>query len=156
VLIPFILFYITCLVLVYLFEDLFIYFFPVLGLPCCEGFFSSSYREWGYSSLWCLSFSVVGLLIAGTRLSPSDRLSVHGLQWLPCVGSTAVHFVAPQNVESFWTRNWPHVPCICRWILTGPRGKSVTYDWEFALCDCLHPIPLVTPNLTFSSVNLFV
>ena len=121
----FIMLYTTSQALIYLFEDLFFFFFPVLGLPCCEGFFSSSYREWGYSSLWCLSFSVVGLLIAGTRLSPSDRLSVRGLSCSEACGI-------------FLDRDGTVSPALAgRFLSTSPPGQSPYW----CLCDlCLDSV----------------
>ena len=84
------LFFFFFLIFIYLF-----YFLAVVGLRCCSQAFSSCgvTVSGGCSLLWCVGFSLRGLLLWHTGL------------------------VAPWHMGSSWNRDQTSVPCIERWIL---------------------------------------
>ena len=82
--------------------------------------------SWGYSSLWCVGFSLRWLLLlqsVGSRCVGFSSCDTWAQQlWL--AGSRAqaqqlwcMGFVAPRHVGSSWTRARTHVLCIGRRIL---------------------------------------
>ena len=92
-----------------------------MGLRCCVQLFSSC-GERG------LCFDVMcGLLTAPASCWETQALGCVRFrscspwaQWLRCTG-----LVAPQRVESFWTRDWTCVPCIGKWILNHWTTREV-------------------------------
>ena len=73
-------------------------FLAVIGLHCCTQAFSSAERQ-GYSSLWCLGFSLWWLLL------------------LQSTGPRSAGFssCSTQHVGSFWTRDRT---CVLRFLTT--------------------------------------
>ena len=98
----------------------------MLGLCCCIGF-SLVVASGGYSLVIDRLLIAVASLVAKHRLRGvgasvvvalglsnwgSPEALEHRLDHLWCLG-----LVALWHVESSQTRDWTHVPCICRWIL---------------------------------------
>ena len=87
-------------------------------------------HPWGCAmvSLWVfifvLRFFIFWLHCRGFSLAAACGLSiaVHGLRWLCHTG-----LVAPQHVESSWTRDQTPVPCLGRWILIHCATRKVPY-----------------------------
>ena len=104
-----------------------------VGLRFCA-WTSSSWGEQGYSSLWCLDFS---------------------LQWLPCC-SRHMGFVTPWHVGSSWTMDGTCLPCTDRWILNHWVTREVptsiffsdSFPWKmlFPKVFSMH----LSPHSTFS------
>ena len=82
----------------------------------CVGF----WLHWVFIAVRGPLIAVHGLLIAFASccraLAPERRLSSYG--WW-------IGLVAPWHVESFWTRDRTHVPCIGRWILSHWTTREV-------------------------------
>ena len=83
----------------------------------------------GYSSLWCVGFSLQWLLLLW-----STGLQAHGLQqsWLAGSRVQAQQFrctglVAPRHVGSSRTRARTRVPCLGRWILNHCATREVPH-----------------------------
>ena len=103
-------------------------FLAVLGLRCCTQAFSS-FREQG-AALWlrlqgCSVVAAPGLLLLWRMGSRACEL-----QKVHLVGPGACAYwhtssVAPLHVESSWTRDGTHVPCIGRWILNHWTSREV-------------------------------
>ena len=94
----------------------------MLGLCCCSPASAVVANE-GYSSLQlqaahCHGFSCCG---AQTRCAGFSSCSTRALSVV--VAHTG--FVAPWHVKSSWTRDWTHVPCISRQILTHCATRKV-------------------------------
>ena len=81
------------------------WFLAALGVHCCA---------------WATLVAVPGLLIAFASccraLAPEHGLSSYGWR---------IGLVAPWHVESFWTRDRTHVPCIGKWILNHWTTREV-------------------------------
>ena len=88
-------------------------FLPALVFAALHGLFSSC-REWGYSLLQSMGFSLQGLLwlqSTGSRHSSFSSCSSWAQQlW-------HMSLVALWHVESSWTRDQTCIPCTGRWIL---------------------------------------
>ena len=100
-----------CLCFVDKFTCILFFKFLFIIFGCCWAFvvlhgLSVAAANGGYSSLWCVGFSLWWLLLlGGTSL-------VCGLPELWRTG-----LLVPRHVESSWTRNPAHILCIDRWIL---------------------------------------
>ena len=102
----------------YLFFLKFIYFIylflAALGLCCCTWAFSSCSHSGGYSSLWCVGFSLRWLLLlrsTGTRREGFSSCGARAQQlW-------RTGLVAPRHVGFSWSRARTCVPCVGRRIL---------------------------------------
>ena len=68
----------------------------------------------GYFQLWCTGFSWWLLLL------PSMGSRLCGLQWFWCMG-----LVTPRYVESSWSRDQTHAPCIGKQILNHWTTREV-------------------------------
>ena len=86
----------------------------MLGLPCCTRALSSC-RE-----LWLLSCYRAQPSRCGSFSCCSSGALERGPQYLELTD-----FVAPQHVESPWTRDWTHVLCTGRQILNHWTTKEV-------------------------------
>ena len=86
---------------------LFIHLLAVLGL-CCSGQASSSCQKWRLLYSW------------GVRASHFSGFS-----------SCSTGLAVLQHVESSWTRNQTHVPCIGRWILISCTTREVPLSFLF-------------------------
>ena len=88
-----------------------------LDLLCCSRAFSSP-GEWSV------------LLVVVASLLPEHRLQLAGLPKLLHVGPVVGHMglAVPQLVESSWTKDGSHVPCIGRWIHI--QGRPATWYRE--------------------------
>ena len=96
-----------------------------LGLHCCLGS-----APVALSKQWqCAGFSLCWLLLLQ---STSSRM--RGLQWLWHTSLIALHYV-----ESSWTRDRTHVPCIGRWVLNHRTlpGKSPSDCLQDRICGVL-------------------
>ena len=77
----------------------------------------------GFLWLWCLGFSLpllIFLQTMGSRASGFSIFSAWAWLWW-CTG-----LVAPWHVESSWTRDRTHVPCIGRWLLNHRTTRDVS------------------------------
>ena len=61
------------------------------------------------------------------------QVTVAAVCRLSCCGTRAL--VAPQHVESSWTRDQTHVPCTGRWILIHCATRESYYTWYLKLCE---------------------
>ena len=91
----------------------------------------------GYSSLWCMGFSLQWLLLLQSTGSRHAGFSSCGTwaqqlwhassraqaQQLWCTG-----LVAPRHVGSSWARAQTHVPCIGRWILNHCATREAAFQ----------------------------
>ena len=89
--------------------------------PCCLQAFSSC----GEQGL--LLAAVHRLLTAVASLGAEHRLWMHRVQQLWHTG-----LVALQHVETSWTRDWTHVPCIGRRILIHFTTREVLSHYFFS------------------------
>ena len=89
----------------------------VLGLHCCVRVFSSC-DQWG-------------LLLQFTRASHCGGFPCGGA-WALSEGSAVVltGLVAPQHVESSWSRDWARVPCIGKSTLHQSTTREVLQVWK--------------------------
>ena len=78
--------------------------------------------SWGYSSLWCMGFSLWWLLLLrsiGSRCVGFSSCGIRALL-LWCTG-----LAAPRHVGSSWTGVWTYVPCIGRQLLNHCTTREV-------------------------------
>ena len=107
----------------------------------------------GYSSLRCTSFSLWWLLLLRSTGSRHVGFSSCGMraQKLWRTG-----LVAPRHVESSWSRDWTHVPCIGRWILNHCATREVPHSflWLGVYIYILHLIYPLTYQLALKLLPL--
>ena len=99
----------------FFFKTSFVYFFPVLGLHCCEDF-SLAGMSRGYPLLQCTDFPLGWLLSLRPTVSPAFGLRKLQLpaaeHRLGGCGSRAQQYGGPS-----WVRGQTHGPCMGRRIL---------------------------------------
>ena len=108
---------------IYLFLNLFIYFWPRWVFIVVCGL-SLVVVSGGYSLLWCMGFSLQWLLLLRSTGFRCMDFSSCGTQ-AQKLWHTGL--VGLQHVGSSRTRDWTHVPCISRWILNHCATREDPY-----------------------------